>query len=257
MFSQSAQDRVFYVAMHHLARDEELYLGLVSQTGLFSLLEPAASNSITSWKELDAFYPFEQMHRSVEPCFSLSFQSMTVISSGDSSVEVDHDGIMFAVSHTNAIKLYRYSIESEERRSLQEVSSFQVENDIVRSVAWAPANPTLDNLIAVLLDSGVIKLVEMVHKKRVRVPMDHSDARKTSVDATQRTRQSGIIPTLAGTGRVNGNECSDAQQHESLISFHELAQLETENRVRMSNIVWATGGRNPLLIDLGLPLTMK
>ena len=250
VFSQSSHDRVFYVAMDHLARNLDIRVGLVSQTGLLSLLEPSDPDLVTSWREVDALYPFGQMHRSVEPCLSLSFQSAITVGGKGNEVAVDTSSVVFAVSYRQHVKIYG-STETEDGDDLimQEILALSLDASIIKSIAWANGTALLGNLIAVLSNDGAIRLIEVKYEKASPEPRKGSSSGglgRGNTASNSRGAASGISSGLAGLSRTAGTEIPETRAEDKAFkaSSAEVALLMDEHRNQMTGITWVQTGKS-------------
>ena len=233
--------------MDHLCRNQDIYVGLVSQTGLLSLLEPLDPDSISSWREIDALYPFGQMQRSVEPCLSLSFQRSVSLAVGGSEIDVDTTSILFAISCRQHIKIYGSTKAEDEGLVLQEVCNFPFSHSVIRSIAWANGTALLGNLIAVLFDDGVIKLLDIKYEKGVNAVRDQSNGSslvRSGQPTTQPISSSGISAGLAGLARHNSTETPESQTDEAALqaSAREVGELFEGNGDQMTGMTWVQAG---------------
>ncbi|KAL9123676.1 MAG: hypothetical protein Q9217_006917 [Psora testacea] len=245
IFSQSPPDHVSYAAFDFIVRNQEIYVALISQSGLLSLLEPSDPTSLGSWREIDALYPFGQQHRSDEPRLDLSFHQALSPSSQALQAGLDPCVLSLVVSSANGIKVYRALKSEEEIYQVHEVGELPVDDTLVNAVAWAPGCVNPIDTIAVACDDSTVRVVEIAVQK---LPMSILSARNQPshvaagrVPARAQSIASGISAGLAGMNRKTvARSCNGpvSLKHEA----KEVAALPHSYGVPVLRVKWNLDG---------------
>ena len=236
-----------YVAFDYIIRNDDLFLGLVSHTGLFSFLEPADSETLSIWREVEAFYPFSQLHRSSEPSLCLSFHHPENLVSNEISLELDQHAISFAVTYAKYIKLYRAARNGEGKYTFHHVYEMSINSSIIRSIAWAPQIFIASSLIAVLSDDNITHLL-VVHRhsqdEQTSATVGHSNARPSIGEprTIQRSASSGISADLSVVSRSKEASNGPGKAPDITFTAEETASLAHEDGSAMNQIEWNFDG---------------
>ena len=245
IFSQAPSNNVAYVAFDYITRDQDLYLALMSHTGLLTLMVPTDPTSLSSWRDVDAFYPFDQQTRGSEPRFSISFHQAAGPSAQALLAGLDPDAMSLAISTASSLKVFRATKHEEENYHLQEVVEIPIEVTLINSIAWAPGCNQPNDIIALACDDSTVRLLEItVQKPPASILSTRSQSAQPSMrrdSANLRTAPSGITAGLAGIDRsrearigVKGINLKHGGQ--------EIAMLEHDEGGSVSRVKWNIDG---------------
>ena len=205
IYSQAPSNNVAYVAFDYIVRDHDLYLALMSHTGLLTLMVPTDPTSLSSWRDLDAFYPFGQQTRGSEPRFSISFHQADGPSSQVLLAGLEPNAISLAVSTASSLKIFRATKHEEENYRLQEMVETPIDFTMINSIAWAPGCNHPNDIIALACDDSTVRLLEItVQKPPASILSTRSQSTQPSlrsVSANTPIVASGITAGLAGMDR--------------------------------------------------------
>ncbi|KAG8531648.1 uncharacterized protein KY384_003279 [Bacidia gigantensis] len=246
IFSQTPVDSVAYIAFDYIVRQQDIYVALISHTGLFTLLEPADPTTLSSWREGDAFYPFGQQPRSSEARFSISFHHAAGPNSQALRAGIDKSSISLAISSASQVNVYRFANPEDENVALQEVLRMPFEDGLVCSVAWAPAHPQPEDVVAVACDDGKIRMLEITvqtSSQNLLTSNGHSNlsALRRGSRNDQQLGRSGIAAGLANIDRpreVSQSEQGNGPKHEGKI----VAELQTSEGASAHQMEWTMDG---------------
>lgn len=146
-------------------RGDDTFLALISHTGLLTFQAPTDPTSATSWREIDALYPFGQRSRSDEPRLSISFHHAAGPPSLTLAAGLDQNVISFAVSSANTVKVFRTMEAGDGSLHLHEMLEVPRNFASINSISWAPGCNNPREIIAVASDDGSIGLLE-IHLQR-------------------------------------------------------------------------------------------
>lgn len=161
IFSQSPSNHVAYVSLDIHTIKHDVWLCLITHDGLLSLWEPLESESLGSWKELDAVYPFGQYSRGSEPTFRLSFHKSERPNHSAISAGLDPRTLSIALSATNVIKINRAFKLDDGGYQLNEVLEMNTHAVVINDIAWAPGCIHMRDLIATACDDGCTRVFEV------------------------------------------------------------------------------------------------
>lgn len=238
--SQSPSNHVSYVALDIKTVKLQVWVALMSHDGLLSLLEPTEAETLATWNEVDAIYPFGQHSRSAEPRFRVSFHQAERPSYDAVTAGLDPKALSLAVSSADTVKLLRASQGSDGNYQFYEVISHRISNVIINDVAWAPGCIRPYDFIAVACDDGTVRVLEITTphdpdpespEATKRLVIGGPDQRRAS---TAQNQLSGISTSLAGASRMTISEI----KHQC----RELASLEHDEGLPVWRVHWTHDG---------------
>ena len=253
-------NHVSYVAFDIVVRNHDIFLALISQSGLLSLLEPSLPASLGSWREVDALYPFGQQYRDSESRFDLSFQQALGPSSQALQAGLDVSVLSLAVSSANGLKVYR-ALKSEEEEEeeeededfyqLHEVGEVPVDGTFVNAIAWAPAGVNPTDIIAVACDDSTVRLVEITVQRFPANSLSTESQQSQVVAKQDSTGPQSIVPSgiSAGFTAGGGNRTTAARNSTSTDGLKheakEIAVLSHGDGVPVYRVQWNLDGKEP------------
>lgn len=210
---------------------------------LLSLLEPSDVASMTTWKEIDAVYPFGQQTRATEPRSRVSFHQAVEPCYDAVIAGLDSKALSIAVSATNVIKIFRALKSEDASYQFYEMLEMKTNTSLINDVAWAPGCIRPYDLIAAACDDGSVRIFEITTPHDSKGP---STAKTINVypgkDRTKTTRNtpSGIGAGLAGATRAPGRQIGGSVRirHE----WKEVASLSHDESAPVWRVRWAHDG---------------
>ena len=234
-----------YTAFDFVTRNQDLYVALVSRSGLLSLLEPSEPTTLSSWREIDALYPFGQHHRGSEPRLDLSFQHALGACSQALEAGLDPTAISLAVSSANSVKIYRALKSEGDVYQFHEVLELPIDFTLVNAIAWAPGGVNATDIIAIACDDSNVRIVEVTVENSsagslsTSIKSPHVAARRDSDNA--RSIASGISAELAGMNRTTAPR-KDVSRASLEHAAKEVAVLQLHNDVPVYGLKWNVDG---------------
>ena len=246
IFSQSPSNSVAYAAFDYITRDDDPYVALISHTGLLSLMVPTDPTSLSSWRDIDAFYPFGQQIRGSEPIFSISFHQATGPSSQALSAGLDPNAISIAVSTSTLIKIFRGVKSEEQNYQLQEMTEAPMDVALINEIAWAPGCIHPKDIIALACDDSTVRLLELtVQKPPASILATRNQPTqpppKREIASQRQPTTSGITAGLAGmdvAGEARSSISGVNLKHEG----KEIAILEHDEGGPVCRVRWSIDG---------------
>ena len=250
VFSQSPSNHVSYVSFDIKTVRTEAWIALLTHDGLLTLLEPSEPESMSTWKEVDALYPFGQHPRGSEPRSQLSFHQSERPCYDAIIAGLDPKALSLAVSAMNAIKIFR-AIKSEDANyQFHEMLEIKTNASVINDIAWAPGCIRPYDLVATACDDGNVRIIELTtpHDGISSSTAGTTDLfrmnRSRALSSVQRTAQSGIGAGLAGASRVTArnNDGSAKIRHE----WKEVASLTHDEKAPVWKVRWTHDGSNSM-----------
>lgn len=244
IFSQSPSSHVAYVAIDIKTVRAEAWVVLMTHDGLLNLLEPLEPESLASWRETDAFYPFGQQSRSSEPRYGLSLQPTEAPCYDAICAGLDLNALSLAVSATGVIKILRGLKADESGYQFYEMLEIATESPQINDLAWVPGCIRPFDLVAAACDDGYVRLfrIDIPHDanaSRAALSQRVPSARASTGNAG--TAPSGIGAGLAGVSRTAARQSSGAPRirHE----WQELASLQSDRKA-VWKVRWMNDGES-------------
>lgn len=220
----------------------------MSHDGLLSLLEPTEAETLATWKEVDAIYPFGQHSRSAEPRFRISFHQAERPNYDAVTAGLDQRALSLAVSSADTVKLLRATQGTDGIYQFFEVTDHCISNVVINDVAWAPGCIRPYDLIAVACDDGTLRVLEITTPHDLD-PGSPEAFRKPNIASFSQAKLSssrnappGAGNSLAGSSRAatfaQKTSASDEIKHQC----REVANLEHEEGLPVWRVRWMHDG---------------
>lgn len=231
----------------------DTYLALLTHDGLFSLSELSDPEKITSWTQIDHFYPFGHHHRGTEARFRLSFQQSEGPSSNALLAGVDLNTMSIAISAMNFIKVFRGikpTEPSEGNYQFYEVIEVLLEGTLVNEIAWAPGSLRPYDVIAAACDDSTVRIINVDVVRDTNSPVEASATRPRNSDgygktapATSRKGPSGIGAGLAGIYRLTAPRRDNSVKSSIIHEIEEVAALPHDDGSPVWKVRWLYDGK--------------
>ena len=226
----------------------------MTRDGLLSLLEPSEMESMSTWKEIDAIYPFGQHSRGTEPRSRLSFHQSERPCYDAVIAGLDPKALSIAVSAVNIIKIFRALRSEDANYQFDEMLEMKTNAPLINDVAWAPGCIRPFDLISAACDDGTIRIFEVTTPHDSKVPSTTSksellagkDRMKPPASSTKNA-PSGIGAGLAGVNRAAARQSGDHVKirHE----WKEVANLSHNEGAPVWRVRWTHDGSNSIVGD--------
>ena len=259
--SQSPSNHVSYIALDIKTVKLQVWVALMSHDGLLSLLEPTEAETLATWKEVDAIYPFGRQSRSAEPRFRISFHQAERPSYDAVTAGLDPKALSLAVSSADTVKLLRASSGSDGNYQFYQVIDHCVSSVTINDVAWAPGCIRPYDLIAVACDDGTVRVLE------ITTPNDSDPGspeafKKLNIGSfsqgkvsSSRNPPSSTGTDLAGASQAAASDQKTPVSDEIKHQCRETANLEHEEGLPVWRVRWMHDGMDEHHYS-GPPLTI-
>lgn len=218
---------------------------------MLSLLEPAEPESLSSWKELDSLYPFEQHSRGTEPKFNLSIHQSERPCYNAILAGLDAKALSLAVSAFNLVKVFRAVKPDEGNYQLYEVAEIVIATTLINDVAWAPGCIRPHDLIATACDDGTARVfkVATLYDESTPFPPGLGASINPPVNSKEhvshaRKNPSGIGAGLAGASRATGAARHVMTNSQVKHEWMEISVLPHDNELPVWKIEWMYDGQS-------------
>ena len=222
------------------------WVALLTHDGLLTLLEPSEPESMSTWKEVDAFYPFGRHSRGSEPRSQLSFHQSERPCYDAIIAGLDPKALSLAVSAMNAVKIFRALKSEDSNYQFHEMLEIKTHASVINDIAWAPGCIRPYDLIATACDDGSVRIIELTtpYDGRPSSSLSAIDQsrmnRSRALSSIQRNAQSGIGAGLAGATRATARNYDGLARirHE----WKEVANLTHYENVPVWKVRWTYDG---------------
>ena len=247
----------------------DVYLALLAQDGLLSLLEPSEPDLLSSWRELDQLYPFGKFSRGQEALLDLSFHQGVAPSSEALMAGLDVNVISLAVSSGHAIKVFQALKPTDDSTyQLQEMLEIEVpdgssESNLpatVNSIAWAPGAMRPYYVVAAACEDSTVRVFDIHVSESSRqaasnnnlLPRSSGHQSEVSRALASQRRPSALSaraePSGIGAGLAEMTKSESGDRTQGLVpieyEWKQAAVLRHEHTVAVRKVIWAFDGRS-------------
>lgn len=209
---------------------------------------------MSTWKEVDAIYPFGQHSRGTAPRSRLSFHQSERPCYDAVIAGLDPKALSIAVSSVNTIKIFRALRSEDATYQFDEMLELKTNAPLINDVAWAPGCIRPFDLISAACDDGTVRIFEVTtpHDSKVlsttskSEPLSGKDRMKPPASSTKNI-PSGIGAGLAGVDRAAARQVGGhvSIRHE----WKEIANLSHNEGAPVWRVRWTHDGSSSIVGD--------